>query len=110
MYANDTSIGFAASTNYDLETMINTELPNFNNWLRADKLSLNVAKAEFMFIGGSRQRLQTQAGTSIRARAHIEGNKIKKVESSKSLGFTIDETLSWSKHINNISKNIAIFL
>ncbi len=58
MYAKDTSINFAASTNYDLETMINTELANINTWLKANKLSLNVAKTEFKIIG-SRQRLKT---------------------------------------------------
>ena len=43
---------------------------------------------------GSRQRLQTQAEVSIQA--HIECKEIKRVESSKSLGLTIAETLSWS--------------
>ena len=99
MYADDTSISFAAPTNYDLEIMINTELAYVNSWLKANKLSLNVAKTEFMVIG-SRQRLQTQTEVSIQA--HIECKEFKRVESSKSLGLTIAETLSWSKHIDNI--------
>ena len=99
MYADDTSVSFVAPTNYDLEKMINTELAYVNSWLKANKLSLNVAKTEFMVIG-SRQRLQTQAEVSIQA--HIECKEIKRVESSKSLGLTIAETLSWSKHIDNI--------
>ena len=32
---------------------------------------------------------------------------MKRVDSLKSLGLTIDETLSWSKHIDNISKKIS---
>ena len=90
MYADHTSIGFAAPTNYHLEIMINTELACVNSWLEANKLSLNVAKTEFMVIG-SRQRLQTQAEVSIQA--HVECKEIKRVESSKSLGLTIAETL-----------------
>ena len=53
MYADDTSntsISFAASTDYDLENMINTELGNVSSWIKANKLSLNVAKTEFMII------------------------------------------------------------
>ena len=77
---------------YDLEIMINTELAHVNSWLKANKLVvLNVSKTEFMIIG-SRQRLQTQAEVSIRA--HIEGKEIKRVDSSKFLGLTMDETLS----------------
>ena len=38
--------------------------------------------------------LQTQADVSIQV--HIEGKEIERVDCSKSLGLTIDETLSWS--------------
>lgn len=44
MYADDPSISFAAPTNYDLEKMLKTDLANVNTWLKANKLSLNVAK------------------------------------------------------------------
>ena len=71
--------------------MINTELANVNNWLKAKKRRLNVAKTEFM-ITGSRQRLPPHAEVSIQAQ--IEGKEIQGVYSSKSLGLTIDETLS----------------
>ena len=74
MYVDDTTISFAAPTNYDLEIMINTELANVNSWLIANKLSLNVTKTEFLIIG-FHQRLQTQTEVSIRA--HIEGKEIK---------------------------------
>ena len=71
--------------------MINTELANVNNWLKANKRRPNVAKTEFMIVG-SHQRLQTQPEVSIQA--HIKGKEIQGVYFSKSLGLTIDETLS----------------
>ena len=74
MYVDDTSISFAAPTNYDLEIMINTELANVNSSLKANKLSLNVTKTEFLIFGFC-QRLQTQTEVSIRA--HIEGKEVK---------------------------------
>ena len=58
MYADDTSISLAAANVFDLENEINRELINLNRWLKANKLSLNIAKTEFMIIG-SRQRIQT---------------------------------------------------
>ena len=58
MYADDMNVTFAASDMVDLETQINTELKSINLWLRANKLSLNVAKTEFMVIS-SRQKLQS---------------------------------------------------
>ena len=44
MYADDTNVTFAASVMLGLETQINTKLKRINLWLRANKLSLNVAK------------------------------------------------------------------
>ena len=40
------------------------ELDNLNPWLEASKLSLNVAKTEFMVIS-SRYKLQTQKDSTI---------------------------------------------
>ena len=50
MYADDTNVTFAASDMPGFETQINTELKSINLCLRANKLSLNVAKTEFMVI------------------------------------------------------------
>ena len=41
----------------DVENAVNSDLENLRNWLIANKLSLNVAKTEFMLIG-SRQMIK----------------------------------------------------
>jgi len=51
MFADDTNKTFAVRTLPDLENGV-------NHWLISNKLSLNVAKTEFMIIG-SNQRLTT---------------------------------------------------
>ena len=57
-YADDTNVTFAASDMLGLEIQINTELKSINLWLKANKLSLSVAKTEFMVIR-SGQKLQS---------------------------------------------------
>jgi len=104
MFADDTSISTSAGSLAELEPMINSELHNLNCWLRANKLSLNIAKTEFMVIG-SRQKLLTEGDYDIVA--NIENTKIKRVDHTKSLGLIIDDRLSWSKHIHEICKKIA---
>lgn len=66
-----------------LETQINTELKSINLWLRANKLSLNVAKTEFMVIS-SRQKLQSLNDKTIDI--NVEGVKINQTDHSKALG------------------------
>jgi hypothetical protein len=56
MFADDTNLNFSSDNLSHLEFLINSSLINLNRWLIANKLSLNIAKTEFMIIG-SRQRL-----------------------------------------------------
>ena len=58
IYADDANVTFSAATIPDLESQINSDLKYIDRWLKAKKLSLNVAKMEFMFIS-SRQKLQS---------------------------------------------------
>ena len=50
MFADDTNITVPGCTFAELEQATNFELNNLYNWLKANKLSLNIAKTEFMVI------------------------------------------------------------
>ncbi|CAB4006188.1 Hypothetical predicted protein, partial [Paramuricea clavata] len=56
MFADDTNVSFAADSLEELQSVINSELERLKSWLITNKLSLNIAKTEFMTIG-SRQRI-----------------------------------------------------
>ena len=104
MYADDTNITFHSRDLTELEDTMNMELINLNTWLTSNKLSLNIAKTEFMVIG-SRQRLATFENHDLNI--FVNDKKIKKVQTSESLGLTIDEHLTWKNHIDNITKKIS---
>ena len=88
----------------DLENAVNLELRILQRWLITNRLSLNIAKTEFMVIE-SNQRIHTLSNNQIDI--EIDGKSIKKVKEAKSLGLLIDEHLSWAKHIEEISKEIS---
>ena len=56
MYVDDTHLTYAGSSVDNIQFYLNQDLENVHNWLRANKLTLNITKTEFMLIG-SRQRL-----------------------------------------------------
>ena len=64
---------------------------------------LKVAKSELMIIG-SRQRLNAQCEE---INISIDDRTIRRVDHTKSLGLTIDTQLSWSKHVDKISKKVS---
>jgi hypothetical protein len=52
MYADDTNITTGTSIR-EIVTHANNDLNNISNWLKANKLSLNVTKTEYRFIRGT---------------------------------------------------------
>ena len=105
MFADDTNITISGSSLADLEQETNSELLNLHCWLKANKLSLNVAKTEFKVIG-SRQKLLVESHEEINVK--LEDKVISKVDHAKSLGLIIDNRLSWSTdHVNELCKKVT---
>ena len=98
-------ICFRSSDNLqNLCNEISTELRKLNIWFKVNKLSLNVAKTNFIVFSGRKN--------AENARITIENNDIERVSNTKFLGVMIDEKLTWRQHISNLkvklSKCIAV--
>ena len=104
MYVDDTNISMQSNDLSDLENLMNAELANLKTWLEANKLSLNIAKTEYMIIG-SRQRLSTFDNYNLKV--CVDNDQINRVVKFKSLGLTIDENLTWKCHIDDITKTVS---
>jgi len=95
--ADDTNITYAASAIADLENVVNSELRKLICWLIINRLSLNVAKTEFMVIELNQGILPSRITKLI---LRSTGKSIEKVKEAKSFGLVIDEQLSWTRHID----------
>ena len=80
---------------------MNDDLTKITEWLSVNKITLNKSKTKFMLIS-SRQRLNT---FNRLPSFTTDGNSIKYVKFTKSLGVYIDENLTIP--IEHISKKIA---
>ena len=83
-----------------LQTVINRELNCSNNWLIANKLSINTVKTQFMVVS------QT-AKNSDSIRLYIDNEELKRTKIYKYLGVWIDEGLNWKAHIAKISSSLS---
>ena len=104
MFADDINITVPGCTLVDLEQATNSELNNLYSWLKANKLSLNIAKTEFMVIS---TRQKSLAETCSEINIQLGGQPICRVKHAKSLGLIIDDRLSWSNHIKEICRKIS---
>ena len=103
MYADDTHLTCAGDCVDNRQLYLNLDLENVHNWLRANKVTLNRTKTEFMLIG-SRQRLSTLTDSPT---ITINDNQVSQVTTAKSLGVTIDNKLDWSSQIDKLTKKVA---
>ena len=100
LFADDTNL-FATGYNLnDIVSEINKEIANIYAWVKANKLSLNIDKTNFMLFT---PKCVPQSINGI----FIDGNKIMEVTETKFLGVIIDCKLNWSPHITYISKKVA---
>ena len=105
LYADDTSLNSIIKVfgNNDTSEMINHELLQVHEWLRANKLSLNISKTKYMMFRFPQKRSNTLPVLDI----NIEGNRIERVTTFDFLGVTINETLTWRDHIQKLSCKIS---
>ena len=97
MFADDTSIFLQ---NKDIKKLFdagNKELQLVDQWLIANKLSVNVSKTKYILFKAAQSKLTTKKQTLT-----LRQNKIEQFECIKFLGIHIQEHLSWSRHINHL--------
>ena len=96
-FADDTTVFASDSDIDDVHASVNRELVGVDNWLKTNKLSLNVSKTSYMIISNQKNALDIQIRETIRT----------KVSTVKFLGVTLDENLTFKDHVNKVTSNIS---
>ena len=87
LFADDSNIFFSHPDPFELLSIINSELEYVSDWLKVNKLTLNVNKTKFMLFSNSISNLP--------GNVTFNNTVLEKVDTIKFLGLTIDENLSW---------------
>ena len=101
LFADDTNLFFSCKDLAHLFHNVNTELEKLSVWFRANKLSLNVKKTNYILFGLKHMPAGVTYNVS------IDGQAVERVEYTKFLGVFIDEKLNWKKHIEHIASKIS---
>jgi hypothetical protein len=106
MFADDTNVFLKGSNIRELERIMNHELSLLSEWLKSNKLSLNVSKTHYMLFTSPRKKVNYKLSLN------IENDEISKVSHTKFLGVVLDSKLTWKDHVSyikgKISKSIGI--
>lgn len=106
IYADDTNltttIEIVASEypDQDISSILNMELEHISDWLRCNKLSLNVQKTKYMIFHKPQKKVND-------LNLVLNNTAIQRVSDFDFLGLTINEHLNWTSHINKIANKIS---
>ena len=100
LFADDTSLLFSHREEQVIEGIVNQELKQVNNWLIANKLSLNVSKSSLLVFHPPQKKLK-------QINIQINGLNIPLKEKAKYLGIILDENFIWHAHVQYINIKLS---
>ena len=100
LYADDTTLFITGNNITEIKNVANEEMVHIANWFKSNKLTLNINKTFFM-VSHSIMSITPQIDLN------FNGFSLKQVNEIKFLGITIDNTLKWRSHINEIRTKLS---
>ena len=97
-FADDTTVFASDSDINGVHASVNRELVGVDNWLKSNRLSLNVSKTSYIqqFLPTRKKISNQKNALDIKIRETI----LTKVSTVKFLGVTLDENLTFKNHVN----------
>ena len=101
IFADDTNVFVAGKKVEELILIMNHELEKVMRWMNTNKLSLNIDKSNYMIFHSPKKKVGSHSDII------LNNSKIKKIQSTKFLGVTIDDSLKWTAHMNIVKTKVA---
>ena len=95
--ADDTNLFHTNKLEKNLNKLVNRDIKQLNNWLSANRISLNVGKTELVIFKSPRKVLFDEN------KIKLTGKKLYSSNSVKYLGVRIDKFLYWHNQVNDIA-------
>ena len=100
-FADDTNFLYLGKSIKKLNKRVNYDLKNLLYWLNANKISLNVKKAELVVFKSKRKQFDDEI------KLKLSRKRLFPTDSVKYLGVKIDGNLSWKSHIDYLSVKLS---
>ena len=100
LFADDTSLFHSSKNIQQLESTLNNDLNNIQEWLLCNKLSLNVSKSSCVTFSPKQKHTRS-------LQLEINCEIIKEKTTTKYLGVIVDKHLTWKHHLESIKTKLA---
>ena len=99
-FADDTNLLYASHSLKNLNKTVNFDLSNLVQWLRGNKISLNVNKTEVVVFRSPTKQIYKNLNF------RLSGQKTDPKRCTKYLGVIIDEHLSFNEYMNTLKQKL----
>ena len=100
LFADDSNLFYADKNLKYLEQLVNVHSSNIHTWLRANRLSLNIKKTNYVIFHPPQKKLVYNP------KLFLNQMVLKQEKYVKYLGIYVDSHLNWKIHVYNISKKL----
>lgn len=101
LFADDTAIYIISSNFASLKSSLQLCLNLSSLWMANNGLQLNTSKTKCMLLHSSRMKMDTNLTL------HVDGMVVEQVRVFKYLGVLINDTLTWSDHVNMVCTKVS---
>ena len=84
-----------------LKNLVNSETIKLSDWFKANKLSLNMQKSNYIIFKPRQRRDELTLSTE------MDGFKMNQVKEVNFLGVILVETLSWKPHNSQVASKVS---
>ena len=102
LYADDTCLSLASNHLPNLMDVFNSEVAKVDSWFKANYLTLNPSKSNYVIFHRDRKRVP-----SLRSGLAIGGQEVVRVTVVRFLGVLLDECLKFSNHVNSVACKVS---
>ena len=100
LFADDTNLFFSHNDLYSLTNIVNCEIERLSEWFKANKLSINIKKCNYMIFKPRQKRIHTDFSVLLNDCAIV------RVKEIVFLGVILNEHISWKPHISHVARKI----
>ena len=98
LFADDSNLCYASKSLSGIRSIINAELVHVKTWLSANKLSLNIAKSNFVIFHPPQKK------KTFNIRLSVNDKPLKEEPYIQYLGVMLDSHLNWKAHVSHVMK------
>jgi hypothetical protein len=101
LFADDSNFFLQSKNINELTVTINNELDKINEWVKVNKMAVNISKTKYIIFKPPRKKLKDKILIS------FDDKIVSEVYEVKFLGIIFDHKMSWQPHIMHIKNKIA---